>query len=45
MSSKGGEQGKKITAITVALKTRVPEEGTQDSRFFFSEKGMDKLLV
>ena len=43
MSTKGDEQGKNITAITLALKIRVPGEGTQESRqfflfLFFSEK-------
>ena len=39
MSTKGDEQSKKITAITVALKIRV-QEGTQESRqiFFWHEK-------
>ena len=30
MLTKGGEQGKKMTAITVALKIRVPRGGTQE---------------
>ena len=40
MSIKGDEQGKKITAITVALKIRVPGVGVHKNldRFFFSEK-------
>ena len=45
MSTKGGEQGKKITANTVALKIRVPEWGTQESRqnFFLQKKGIELL--
>ena len=35
MSTKGDEQGNKITANTVALKTRVPGVGTQKSRQIF----------
>ena len=35
MSTKGDKQGKKNTANTVALKTRVLGEGTQESRYFF----------
>ena len=35
MSTKGDEQGKKITTNTIALKTRVPVEGTQESRQIF----------
>ena len=39
-------KAKKITANTVALKTCVPGEGTQDSRqIFFSEKKGIELLT
>ena len=42
MYMKGDEKGKKITANTIALKTRVPGEGTQESRHFFFHR---KLLT
>ena len=51
MSSKGRKQGKKNTANTIGLKTRIPGECTQESRQFFfvffaeNKRGMDRQLV
>ena len=43
MYPKGDEQGKNITSITIALKTRVPGESTQESwQFFFYVSKINK---
>ena len=45
MSTKGDEQGKKITPNTVSLKSRVPGEGTEQSIqfcFVFAKKKQQK---
>ena len=47
MSTKGGKQGKKMTAITVALKIHVRWGGHQnlDRYFFLQKKGIELLTA